>query len=66
MIERTTSLGTELQALLSDFPIRAISCIAGNEICSNLSKQNPFPAMVWDICCSEVGFFPRLLLYPLL
>ena len=56
MIERTTSLGTKLQSLLSEFPIRVVTCIAGNKICSNLSKENSFPAIVWDICCSEPGF----------
>uniref|UniRef100_M1CYL1 CDPK adapter protein 1 n=1 Tax=Solanum tuberosum TaxID=4113 RepID=M1CYL1_SOLTU len=56
MKERTTSLGTKLQSLLSDSPIRAITCKAGNKICSSLTAENPFPAMLCDICCSEPGF----------
>ncbi|XP_015087110.1 uncharacterized protein LOC107030294 [Solanum pennellii] len=52
MIEMTTSLRTELQSLLPDFLIRAITCKAGNKICRSLSKENPFPAMVCDICCT--------------
>ena len=55
MIERTTSLGTELQSLLPDFPIRAITCKAGNEICRCLSNENNIQAMV-DICCTGPVF----------
>ncbi|KAH0636560.1 hypothetical protein KY290_036985 [Solanum tuberosum] len=56
MKERTTSSGTELQSLLSDSPIRAITCKVGNRICSSLTLENPFPAMLCDICCSDPGF----------
>ncbi|KAH0641108.1 hypothetical protein KY285_037694 [Solanum tuberosum] len=56
MKEMTTSSGTELQSLLSDSPIRAITCKAGNRICSSLTLENPFPAMLCDICCSDPGF----------
>ena len=56
MIERTTSLAIELQSLLPDFTIRAITCKAGNEICRSLSKENPFPAMVCHICCTGPVF----------
>ena len=41
-----------MQSLLPDFPIRVITCKAGNEIGRSLSKENPFPAMVCDICCT--------------
>uniref|UniRef100_A0A3Q7IYT9 Oberon-like PHD finger domain-containing protein n=1 Tax=Solanum lycopersicum TaxID=4081 RepID=A0A3Q7IYT9_SOLLC len=57
MIERTTSLGTKLLSLVSNFPIRVITCKASNEICSSLSIENRFPTMVCDICCSEPCFF---------
>ena len=56
MIERTTSLGTDLQSRLPDFPIRGITCKAGNKICRSLSKENHFPAMVCDICCTGPVF----------
>ncbi|KAH0636577.1 hypothetical protein KY290_037003 [Solanum tuberosum] len=56
MKERTTSSGTELQSLLSDSLIRAITCKAGNKICSSLTTKNPFPAILCDICCIEPGF----------
>ncbi|KAH0639735.1 hypothetical protein KY285_036321 [Solanum tuberosum] len=53
--ERTTSLRTELQFLLSDSPIRAITCKVVNKY-SSLTTENPFPAMLCDICRSEPGF----------
>ncbi|WMV46946.1 hypothetical protein MTR67_040331 [Solanum verrucosum] len=56
MKERTTSLGTKLHSLLSDSPIRAITCMVGNKICSSLTTKNPFPAMLCDICCNGPGF----------
>ncbi|KAK6780358.1 hypothetical protein RDI58_022542 [Solanum bulbocastanum] len=56
MKERTRSSAIELQSLLSDSPTRAITCKAGNKICSNLIVENPFPAMLCDICCSEPHF----------
>uniref|UniRef100_M1DPQ7 CDPK adapter protein 1 n=1 Tax=Solanum tuberosum TaxID=4113 RepID=M1DPQ7_SOLTU len=56
MKERTTSSRTELQSLLSDSFIRAITSMACNKICSSLTVENPFSAMLCDICCSEPIF----------
>ncbi|KAH0633585.1 hypothetical protein KY284_036371 [Solanum tuberosum] len=56
MKERTTSSRTELQSLLSDSFIRAITSMACNKICSSLTVENPFSAMLCDICCSEPVF----------
>ncbi|KAG5600947.1 hypothetical protein H5410_032317 [Solanum commersonii] len=39
--ERTTSSGTKMQPLLSDPPFGAITCKAGNRICSSLTAENP-------------------------
>jgi len=36
MKERTTSSRTEMQLLLSDSPIKVITCKAGNRICKSL------------------------------
>ncbi|TMW89926.1 hypothetical protein EJD97_016447, partial [Solanum chilense] len=32
------------------------TCKAGNRSCSSLSTENPFPAMLYDMYCSEPGF----------
>ncbi|KAK6780365.1 hypothetical protein RDI58_022549 [Solanum bulbocastanum] len=56
MKERTISLAIELQSLLSDSPTRAITCKAGSKIYSNLTIENPFSAMLCDICCSKPIF----------
>ncbi|XP_015168512.1 uncharacterized protein [Solanum tuberosum] len=57
MKERTTYSGTKMQPLLADSPIRAITCKAGNRICSSLTTENPFlETMLCNICCSEPGF----------
>ncbi|KAG5586539.1 hypothetical protein H5410_046973, partial [Solanum commersonii] len=37
-------------------PSKAITCKAGNRICSSLTAENPFPAMLCDICCIDPGF----------
>lgn len=57
MKERTTYSGMKMQPLLADSPIRAITCKAGNRICSSLTTENPFlETMLCNICCSEPGF----------
>ncbi|KAH0658599.1 hypothetical protein KY289_027347 [Solanum tuberosum] len=56
MKERTTYSGTKMQPLLADSPIRAITCKAGNRICSSLTTENPFlETMLCNICCID-GF----------
>ncbi|XP_025887512.1 uncharacterized protein [Solanum lycopersicum] len=57
MKERTTSAGTKMQPLLSDSSFRAITCKAGNRICSSLVAENPLmETRFCDLCCSESGF----------
>ncbi|XP_019071106.1 uncharacterized protein [Solanum lycopersicum] len=53
---RTTSSGTKLQPLLSDSPIRVITCKAGNRICSSLTTANSFLSRSCDIYCSDPSF----------
>ena len=53
---RTTSSGTKLQSLLSDSPIRVITCKAGNRICSSLTITNSFLAISCDIYWSDPCF----------
>ncbi|XP_049408920.1 uncharacterized protein LOC125872246 [Solanum stenotomum] len=55
--ERTTSSGTKMQPLQSDSPFGAITCKAGNRICSRLTAENPLTGTRFcDLCCSEPGF----------
>ncbi|KAG5600945.1 hypothetical protein H5410_032315 [Solanum commersonii] len=55
-----------MQPLLSDSPFRAITCKAGNRICSSLTAENPLTGTRFcDLCCSEPGVLRRLLLYTL-
>ncbi|KAG5599397.1 hypothetical protein H5410_030767 [Solanum commersonii] len=39
--ERTTSVRTEMQPLLTDFAIKVITCKAGNRICKSLQLSSP-------------------------
>ncbi|KAH0658582.1 hypothetical protein KY289_027330 [Solanum tuberosum] len=46
-----------MQPLLSDSPFGAITCKAGNRICSSLTAENPLTGTRFcDLCCSEPGF----------
>ncbi|KAK4718606.1 hypothetical protein R3W88_016944 [Solanum pinnatisectum] len=46
-----------MQPLLSDSPFGAITCKAGNRICSSLTAENPLKGTRFcDLCCSEPGF----------
>ncbi|XP_055832860.1 uncharacterized protein LOC129901637 [Solanum dulcamara] len=57
MKEKTTSSGKKMEPLPSDSPLGAITCKAGNRVCSSLAAENPFPeTMFCDVCCSEPGF----------
>ncbi|KAK4370519.1 hypothetical protein RND71_009994 [Anisodus tanguticus] len=57
MKEKATSSGTKMEPPPSDSPLGAITCKAGNRICSSLTAEKPFPETIFcDICCSGPGF----------
>ncbi|XP_060215432.1 uncharacterized protein LOC132642185 isoform X1 [Lycium barbarum] len=57
MKQKVTSSGTKMEPLPSDSPLGAITCKAGNRMCSSLTAEKPFAeTMFCDICCIEPGF----------
>uniref|UniRef100_A0A3Q7I459 Oberon-like PHD finger domain-containing protein n=1 Tax=Solanum lycopersicum TaxID=4081 RepID=A0A3Q7I459_SOLLC len=50
------NMKVKIPPLLSDSPIRVITCKAGNRICSSLTTANSFLSRSCDIYCSDPSF----------